>query len=135
MSTNHPNNAVTFNGVYPIGDTDTNALPVQSIQSALPTYRDYLGFLVEEQSETAARLRRDNAVIGIAVNDSDPEQASCYFPVSNAKQLRSELQARGMEVSPLRTDEHNGKLLRVFFAKEPYGVCFCFGTEVSSSEQ
>ncbi len=86
-----------------------------------------LGFsLVSKEGKTAI-LRRDEATIGLAVNGRDPEQASCYFAVGDVEALRRELEAKGIEPSPLRLDEHEGKRYRVFFAKEPYGVCFCFG--------
>ena len=120
-------NAVVFQNVYPIGDTDTSALPVKDLGPAIGYYTRVLGFqVVEKQSETAL-LQRDEVKIGLARNDSDPEQASCYFAVSDVDALRQEFQAKGIEPSELRADEHGGKRYRIFFAKEPYGVCFCFG--------
>jgi hypothetical protein len=116
-----------FNGVYPIGDTDTQALPVKELGPAIGYYTQVLGFSVASKGEKSAVLQRDGATIGLAVNGLDPEQASCYFPVSDVEALRHELDAKGIEPSPLRVDEHEGKRYRVFFAKEPYGVCFCFG--------
>lgn len=35
-----------FKGVYPIGDTDINALPVKGIGPAIGYYRQILGFSV-----------------------------------------------------------------------------------------
>jgi lactoylglutathione lyase len=116
-----------FRGVFPIGDTDTNALPVKAIGPAIGYYTQVLGFtLVSKDAETAV-LRRDDVQIGLARNGRDPEQASCYFSVGDVDALRQELDARGIVPSALRVDEHDGKRYRVFFAKEPYGVCFCFG--------
>ena len=69
--------------------------------------------------ENFARYFRDR---GFAV--SAPEWPR---KVGDVEQLREELAARGIEPSPVRLDEHGGKQYRVFFAKEPYGVCFCFG--------
>ena len=80
-----------------------------------------------EKNDQAATLRRDGATIGLARNGDDPEQASVYFSVSDAAELRRELAEKGIEPSDLRTDAWGGKRYRVFFAKEPYGVCFCFG--------
>jgi hypothetical protein len=41
--------------------------------------------------------------------------------------MRRDLEAKGIEPSPVRLDEHGGKRYLVFFAREPHGVCFCFG--------
>jgi lactoylglutathione lyase len=116
-----------FKGVYSIGDTDTQALPVKELGPAIGYYTQVLGFSLVSKSEKTAVLQRDEATIGLAVNGKDPEQASCYFAVGDVEALRRELEAKGIEPSPLRLDEHEGKRYRVFFAKEPYGVCFCFG--------
>jgi predicted enzyme related to lactoylglutathione lyase len=121
------NSAVTFQSISPIGDTDTNALPVQEIGAAVTYYTQVLGFTVVSRNEDSAVLTRDAATIGLKANGADPEQASCYFAVSDVDTLRAELSAKNVDVSPTRVDEHNGKSYRVFFAKEPYGVCFCFG--------
>ena len=72
-------------------------------------------------------LVRDAVRIGLAVNGRDPEQASCYFDVSDVEALRLDLDATGIEPGDIAVQEHEGKRYRVFFAKEPYGVCFCFG--------
>lgn len=119
--------SIIFRGVYPIGDTDTGALPVKELGPAIGYYTQVLGFqLIEKQSEKAT-LQRNDVTIGLARNGSDPEQASCYFAVSDVDALHRELEGKGIEPSAVRLDEHNGKTFRVFFAKEPYGVCFCFG--------
>ncbi len=116
-----------FQSVFPIGDTDTNALPVKELGPAIGYYTQVLGFsLVSKEGERAV-LRRDGVQIGLARNGSDPEQASCYFGVSDVEELRQDLEGKGIEPSAIRTDEHDGKRYRIFFAKEPYGVCFCFG--------
>ncbi|HLV80044.1 MAG TPA: VOC family protein [Chthonomonadaceae bacterium] len=118
---------VVFQSVFPIGDTDVNALPVKDMGPAIGYYTQVLGFSLVSKYGQSAVLQRDAVRIGLACNGSDPEQASCYFGVSDVEALRKELEAKGIEPSSLRTDEHEGKQYRVFFAKEPYGVCFCFG--------
>lgn len=118
--------SLTFNGVFPIGDTDVNALPVKELGPAIGYYTQVLGFAVVSR-DSVAILKRDEATIGLAVNGADPEQASCYFAVSDVDKLRKELAAKGIEPSEIRVDNHGGNSYRVFFAKEPYGVCFCFG--------
>jgi hypothetical protein len=118
---------VVFRGVYPIGDTDTNALPVKEIGPAVGYYSQVLGFSLVRKDRTTAQLERDGVRIGLAVNGRDPEQASCYFAVSDVDALHRELEARGIEPSEVGVQEHEGTRYRVCFAKEPYGVCFCFG--------
>lgn len=120
-------NSVTFEGAYPIGDTDVQALPVRDIGPAIGYYSQVLGFRVNQKTERTALLQRDAAQIGLAVNGADPEQASCYFAVSDVAALRDELAGKGIEPSPIRPDQHGGRSMSIFFAKEPYGVCFCFG--------
>ena len=73
-----------------------------------------------------AVLRRDNVQIGLAVNGRDPEQASCWFSVGDVDELRREYDARGIGPGIIDEQEYGGRPYRVFFAKEPYGVCFCF---------
>ena len=118
---------VIFKGVYPIGDTDTNALPVREIGPAVGYYTQVLGFSLVTKDPKSAVLSRDDARVGLAVNGKDPEQASCYFAVSDVEALRRELDAKGIEPGGVHVQAHEGKSYRVFFAKEPYGVCFCFG--------
>ena len=118
---------ITFHSVSAIGDTDVTALPVKDIGPAIGYYTQVLGFEVVEKHSEKALLKRDAATIGLACNGSDPEQASCYFAVSDVASLRQELDAKGIEPSEVRVDEYGGKRYRIFFAKEPYGVCFCFG--------
>ena len=59
-----------------------------------------------------------------------PNRPASISPSRDAEAARVELAAKGVEPSELRFDQHNGKRLRIFFAKEPYGVCFCFGEEI-----
>jgi lactoylglutathione lyase len=119
--------SVAFHSVHPIGDTDPTALPVKDIGPAVGYYTCVLGFDLVERQENRAVLRRDTVTIGLERNDRDPEQASCYFAVSDVEALHRELSAKGIEPSSIETQEHDGRGYRVFFAKEPYGVCFCFG--------
>lgn len=121
---------VVFNGVFPIGNTAPNALPVNSVGPAVGYYTRVLGFSLVSREGNRAVLQRDEATIGLEENDTDPENASVYFAVSGVEALRAEYEAAGIEPSPLRVDTHGGQQYRVFFAKEPYGVCFCFGQKV-----
>jgi hypothetical protein len=117
---------VFFKAAGPIGDTDIKALPVKEIGPAVGYYTQCLGFTLVSKEGTTARLRRDDVEIGLAVNGQDPEQASCWFFVGDLDALWREYHARGIEPGIIDEHEDHGTPCRVFFAKEPYGVCFCF---------
>jgi hypothetical protein len=68
--------------------------------------------------------------IGLAVNGRDPEQASCWFSVGDVDSLWKEYEAKGIGPGIIDEQRYDGKPYRVFFAKEPYGVCFCFTQQV-----
>nr|WP_303652697.1 DUF1579 family protein [Paludisphaera mucosa] len=117
---------VAFKAVGPIGDTDANALPVKEIGPAVGYYTQCLGFALVSRDRTTARLRRGEVEIGLAANGEDPEQASCWFAVDDVEALWSEYEAKGVGPGAIDRQEYGGKAHRVFFAKDPYGVCFCF---------
>jgi lactoylglutathione lyase len=118
--------SVFFKAAGPIGETDIHALPVKELGPAVGYYVQCLGFELLSKDKTAARLRRDGVEIGLAVNDRNPEQASCWFSVGDVQALWQEYHAKGIEPGIIDEQEYDGKPYRVFFAKEPYGVCFCF---------
>ena len=117
---------IFFKDVGPIGETDINALPVKEIGPAVGYYTQCLGFTLVSRDRTTAVLRRDDVQIGLAVNDQDPEQASCWFSVGDVDALWREYDARSIGPGMIDEQEYDGKRYRVFFAKGPYGVCFCF---------
>ena len=124
---------VFFRAVGPIGETDTDALPVKEIGPAVGYYTQCLGFSLVSRGKTAARLKRDDVQIGLAVNGRDPEQASCWFSVGDVDALWLEYDAKGIGPGIIDEMEHDGRPYRVFFAKEPYGVCFCFSQPLDRS--
>ncbi len=117
---------VYFKAVGPIGDTNTDALPVKEIGPAVGFYTQCLGFSLIARDAKTARLKRDDVEIGLAVNGRDPEQASCWFSVGDVDALWREFEAKGIGPGVVDEQTFGGQPLRVFFAKEPYGVCFCF---------
>ncbi len=117
---------IFFKATGPIGDTDTNALPVKEIGPAVGYYTQCLGFSLVSKDKTTAKLKRDDVDIGLAVNGQDPEQASCWFSVGDVDALWAEYEAKGIGPGIIDNQEYGGTPLRVFFAKEPFGVCFCF---------
>ena len=117
---------VFFKAAGPIGDTDTKAIPVREIGPEVGYYTQCLGFSLLSKDRTTARLRRDDVEIGLAVNGQDPEQASCWFSVGDVDALHREYEAKEIGPGIIDEQEYDGKPFRVFFAKDPYGVCFCF---------
>jgi lactoylglutathione lyase len=118
--------SVFFKAVGPIGDTDTDAIPVKEIGPSVGYYTQCLGFSLVSKDKATAKLRRDDVQIGLAVNGQDPEQASCWFSVDDVDTLWRELDDKGIEPGVIDEQQYDGKPYRVFFAKDPYGVCFCF---------
>ncbi|WP_165252197.1 glyoxalase/bleomycin resistance/extradiol dioxygenase family protein [Paludisphaera soli] len=117
---------VFFKATGPIGDTDTNAIPVREIGPAVGYYTQCLGFSPISKDKTTVRLKRDDVEIGLAVNGQDPEQASCWFSVGDVDTLHREYEAKGIGPGIIDEQKCDGKPFRVFFAEVPYGVCFCF---------
>jgi hypothetical protein len=118
--------SVFFRAAGPIGDTDIDALPVKEIGPAVGYYTQCLGFTLVSKHGTTARLRRDDVEISLAVNGQDPEQASCWFSVGDVDALWREYEEKGIGPGVIDEQEYDGRPDRVFFAKEPHGVCFCF---------
>jgi catechol 2,3-dioxygenase-like lactoylglutathione lyase family enzyme len=119
-----------FKSVHPIGDTDPLNLPVADVDQAAGYYEKYLGFTVKSRSDAphrAAVLSRDGIEIRLAENGGDPAQASCYISVSDVDLAFQELKGRGLDLSPIRTDNHNNQSYRVFFVRAPDGLCYCLG--------
>jgi lactoylglutathione lyase len=71
--------SVLFRAVGPIGKRDTDALPVKDIGPAVGDYTRFLCFSLVSKDWTTAKLNRDNAHIGLAVNGRELEQASCWL--------------------------------------------------------
>mmetsp|Transcript_2385 Transcript_2385/g.5448 ORF Transcript_2385/g.5448 Transcript_2385/m.5448 type:complete len:153 (+) Transcript_2385:848-1306(+) len=127
--------AITFSGVFPIGGaTDTENVPVKEIAPAVGYYTTVLGFGIVKVEEKHAILQRGAVKIGLSVTKQNPEEVSLYFDVVNVEGLWDEYDAKGIAPSPLKTDERDGCTYKVFFAKEPYGVCFCFGEKIVGDE-
>jgi hypothetical protein len=117
---------VFFKAAGPIGETNIHALPVKEIGPAVGYYTQCLGFTLVAKDKTTARLKRDDVEIGLSVNGQDPEQASCWFSVGDVDALWAEYEAKFIGPGIIDDQEYDGKPIRVFFAKDCYGVCFCF---------
>lgn len=119
-----------FLGVFPIGGTDPLRLPAKEVGPAVAFYVSVLGFSLSERVAKGALLTRDEARIGLEQNEMDPEQASVYFEVESVDALHAELKTKLIEPTDIMLNKHGENEYRVFFAKEPYGVCFCFGQKL-----
>ena len=53
--------SLRYQGAFPIGDTEVNALPVKSVGPAVGYYVHVMGFAVESREGKKAILRRDDA--------------------------------------------------------------------------
>ena len=123
--------STVFESASLISGSDILALPVRSIVEALPYYTEKLGFVPVSEGEPTTVLERDGLRVGLAVTDEDPEQVSVYFSVGDVETLHAEFSGKGAAPSALQNSNYGGRDYRIFFAKEPYGVCFCFGTPIT----
>ena len=118
-----------FQAVGPIGASNPHAMPVRDVDTAIPFYQEQLGFTLRSVSSEAPRtaiLSRDLVTLGLSENGEDPEQASCYLNVRDVDAIWAEFRAKGLDVSsepgPMA---HDGKHYRVFFLRDPDGLCYC----------
>jgi lactoylglutathione lyase len=121
--------------ISPIGDGDTNAVPVKDIDPAIGFYTQVLGFSLVKKDQQSAVLKRDDVQIGlVAKGDHDPRRAgSFYFDIVDVETLRREFQGNGGKPGAIEIQEYQGKNYRLFFLREcdmmasHDGYCFCFG--------
>ena len=111
---------------------DALALPVGSVDEAVPFYEGVMGFQLVERREAphkAAILARDSVRIGLAENGGDPTQEGCFFEVDDVEAAFAELQANGLgrDDADFRVDEYGETSYRVFFVVAPDGLCYCLG--------
>jgi len=105
------------------------ALPVTDIDAAARWYSGCFGMAeVERRSDPVPTvvMERDGTRIGFAVNGGDPSQDGAAIRVSGIDAIRSQLEASGVNVSELGTNERDGRKLRVFFVVAPDGLCYYF---------
>ena len=123
-----------FEAVFPIGDTDPLHLPVANVEQAIAYYTDLFGFTLHSPptgTPKTAVLSRDTVRLGFTENGGDSEQASCFVSVRDVTALRQEYFEKGIDVSEVGEEmEYGGKRYRVFWAKDPDGLCYCLGKQV-----
>ena len=106
------------------------ALPVASVDEAIPFYEQRLGFQLVERKRVpvvAAILERDSVRIGLVENGGDPTQDGAFFEVGSVDDAFRDLQERGLTPSrpEVNTSEHGS--YRAFFVIAPDGLCFMIG--------
>ena len=119
--------------VSPTGDTTPQDMPVTDLEAAIAFYRETLGFTLAARGSDpvpSATMVRDGVTLRFAENGGDPGDAACYISVEDVDRAREEMEANGVDTSPTRVDEHAGKRYRVFFIKDPQGLCYCMGAQV-----
>ncbi|OYP34740.1 VOC family protein [Rhodopirellula sp. MGV] len=111
-----------------------STLPVTDIDAASAWYADHFGMVEIARSaepQPAVTMKRDQVQIGFAMTGKDPGQDGAAILVSEIEQLRSDLEAAGVNVSEMKTDERDGKKLHAFFVVAPDGLCYYFHQPVS----
>ena len=116
---------------------DEMALPVESVDAAIPFYETVMGFKVLSRTDApskAAVLGRDDIQIGLEENGRDPSQEGCFFEVDDVEAAFAELRSNGLdrEDPGYRIDQHGETSFRVFFVVAPDGLCYCLGQRQSS---
>lgn len=111
---------------------DALALPVASVDAALPFYEGVMRFRLVERSESPHKsviLTRDSVRIGLAENGGDPTQEGCFFEVDDVEAAFAELRANGLgtDDAGFRVDTYGNISYRVFFVVAPDGLCYCLG--------
>ena len=108
------------------------ALPVPSVDAAIPFYEGVLGFRVASRSPTphkSAVLERDAIRMALVENGGDPTQDGCAFHVTNLDALYDEFVAHGLvkKANPFGTERRGDTAWRVFYVVAPDGLCYWFG--------
>ncbi|MEO1366781.1 MAG: VOC family protein [Acidobacteriota bacterium] len=117
-----------FKAAYPYQD-DVLALPVDDLDAAAAWYAAHFGMAeVERRADgpPVVVLERDGVRIGFAITGGDPTQDGAAVLVEDIRDVRDELEGRGVAVSEWRVDERDGRPFQVFFATAPDGLCYYF---------
>jgi catechol 2,3-dioxygenase-like lactoylglutathione lyase family enzyme len=108
------------------------ALPVGSVEAAVPFYENVLGFRVTSREDApcrAAVLARDDVQIRLVENGGDSSQDGCAFHVDGLDALLAEFQANGLpkKEPAIDVERHDDDAWRVFYVVAPDGLCYWFG--------
>jgi len=108
------------------------ALPVASVDAAIPFYERVLGFRVASRAGTphpSAVLERDGVQMALTENGGDPTQDGCAFHVRGLDALFAEFKANGLEKDDpgFGVERRGDTSWRVFYVVAPDGLCYWFG--------
>lgn len=125
-------NQPKFEAAFPFQE-DVLALPVVDLDATADWYSQAFGMVEVErkdQPNPTVILERDNVKIGFAINGGDASQDGAAILVSNIQGIKSELEAKGVEIGNWRVDERDGKRFQVFFVVAPDGLCYYFNEPI-----
>ena len=122
-----------FQNAFPYQE-DVLALPVVDLDATARWYSKAFGLREVErrdQPHQAVILERDGVRIGFALTGGDASQDGAAIRVSDLHLAREQIGAAGIDVSDVRSEEHDGQKREVFFVVAPDGLCFCFFQPIS----
>jgi lactoylglutathione lyase len=127
--------AFKFKGIYPIGNSDPQAMPVRDSNTAAKFYTDKLGFQVRARINSSPKsiiIGRDQIDIKLVENGQDPLAHSCFIDIDtdDIDAAYATMQYLGLDVSNRRTDKNGDEVYEVFFLRDPEGLCYCIGQQV-----
>ena len=121
-------NTPAFESASPYQD-DVLALPVTDLDAASAWYCRHFGMTEVERREEpvpAVILQRDGTRLGFAINGGDASQDGAAIRVTNIRQIKDDLESRGVTIGNWRVDEQDGQKMQVFFVVAPDGLCYYF---------
>lgn len=124
----------SFRSASPYQD-DVLALPVVDLDLAAKWYCEHFGMTEVERRDDPVPtvvLERDKTRLGFAVNGGDASQDGAAIGVNNIRQIKDELESKGVSIGNWRIDERDGQKLQVFFVVAPDGLCYYFHEPVDS---
>ncbi len=121
-------NEPRFKAAYPF-QRDVLALPVTDLDVASAWYARHFGMTEVERGDWPAPtviLERDGTRIGFSINGEDASQDGAAILVSGIREIKEELESKGVKIANWRVDERDGRKLQVFFVVAPDGLCYYF---------
>lgn len=119
-------NSPTFQKAFPYQD-DILSLPVSDLDVASAWYSQHFGMREVERTTDpvpAVIMERDGVRIGFALSGGDPAQDGAAILVSNIDGIKTEFEAKGINISNWKIDDRDGQKFQVFFVVAPDGLCY-----------
>ena len=108
---------------------DVLALPVADLDKASDWYCKHFGMTEVERRDQpvpAVILQRDGTRLGFAINGGDASQDGAAIRVTRIRQIKDDLESRGVTIGNWRIEKRDGEKLQVFFVVAPDGLCYYF---------